>query len=423
MNYEIFIAKRLLRQRQGRLSGPVVKVATAAVALGVAVMIISLCVGLGFKQQVRDKIVGFGTHIQVVSYDYNRSYETNPVPDDSILKQHVLSINGVRNIQPFIVKPGIIKTEDAIQGIALKGIDHSFDWQFISSIMEEGNILSIPNPNSDLPDSLINAKSDGIVLSRVLANLLKLHIGDPVRMYFIQNNNIRARRFTLQGIFNSHFHEFDEKMAFIDIRQLSKLNNWEDHQISGYEVLLDDFDKMDNVAEDIASLTSTYVGPDDSFLRVQSIKEIQPQIFGWLNLLDTNIIVILALIIAVASLNMISGLLILILENTNTIGLLKAIGCHNANVRYIFIYMAIYIVGRGMLIGNIIGISLCILQQFTGLIGLNPDNYYLDTVPILINPSVLILMNLGTLFLTSLMLVGPSFIITKITPSKAIRFN
>ncbi|MCQ2204706.1 MAG: ABC transporter permease, partial [Bacteroidales bacterium] len=391
-----------------------VSAAAGAVALGVAVMIISVCIGLGFKQQVRDKIVGFGTHIQIGSYDYNRSYETNPIPDDSILVSKIEKIDGVKHVQPFIVKPGIIKTEDAIQGIALKGVDSSFDWSFISSILEEGEVLETDTSS---------AKSDGIVLSRSLANLLNLSAGDAVRMFFIQNNGIRARKFTLQGIFNSHFPEFDEKMAFVDMKHLAKLNGWSNGHITGYEVLLDDFDKMDYVADEIGLHTSAYIGPNDSFLRVQSIKDIQPQIFGWLNLLDTNIIVILVLIIAVASLNMVSGLLILILENTNTIGLLKAMGSRNQHIRKVFVYMAVYIIGRGMIIGNVIGLGLCLLQQYTGLVGLDPESYYLDTVPMLINPLVILGLNIGTLALTTLVMVAPSYVVASISPAKAIRFN
>lgn len=413
MNYSLFIARRLLKQKTGRLSRPVVKVATAAIALGVAVMIISVSVGTGFKKEVRDKIIGFGTHLQLVSYDFNRSYETNPINVDSSLCERLLHVDGVNSIQPFIVKPGIIKTDDAIQGVALKGVDGSYDWTFISSVMEDGGHLHI------VPDST----SSGIVLSRRLADMLKLSVNDPVRMYFIQNEKIRARRFTLEGIFDSHFPEFDEKMAFVDMRQLAKLNGWNDNQISGYEVLLSDFDIMNRVAGDVGYITSGYVSKDDSFIRVQSITELQPQIFGWLSLLDMNIVVILSLIIAVAGLNMISGLLILILENTNTIGILKAMGTPNADVRKVFVYMAIYIIGRGMIIGNVVGIALCLLQKYTGLVALDPENYYLDTVPMLISPLTIVMLNFGTLALTTLMLVGPSYIVSKITPAKSIRFN
>lgn len=415
MSYTSSVARKLLFAKSAgqRLSGPVIKVATAAVALGVAVMIISLSIGLGFKSEIRNKIVGFGTHIQVMSFDYNQSYETNPIKDDSTLYRQLLATEGVRHVQPFIMKPGIIKTDDAIQGIALKGIDTRFDWSFLSSIMYEGNVLNISD----------TARCDGIVLSQTLADALKLHVGDAVRMYFIQNNGIRARRFTLSGIFNSHFPEFDEKMAYVDMQHLTKLNNWSDDQISGYEILTSDFDNIDETTMRLLYATSAYTDDNDTFLRVLSITDLQPQIFGWLGLLDTNIAVIIVLIIAVAGLNMISGLLILILEHTNMIGILKSMGARNKEIRHIFIYVALYIVGRGMIIGNVIGITLCLIQRYTHIISLDPSSYYLDTVPILMLPLHIIALNVGTIILTTLMLIGPSFVISRILPAKSIRFN
>ena len=415
MSYALSIARRLIFSKSAgrRLSGPVITVATAAVALGVAVMIVSLSVGMGFKSEIRNKIVGFGTHIQVMSFDYNQSYETNPILDDSTLYANLSATEGVRHVQPFIMKPGIIKTDDAIQGIALKGIDTRFDWSFLSSIMQEGDTLAISD----------TAQCNGIVLSRTLTNSLKLKLGDPVRMYFIQNNGIRARRFNLTGIFDSHFPEFDEKMAYVDMQHLSKLNNWQKDQISGYEILTYDFDKIDDTSLRLLHVTSTFTTPDNSFLRVVSIKDMQPQIFGWLGLLDTNIAVIIILIIAVAGLNMISGLLILILEHTNMIGILKSMGMRNRKIRQVFIYITLYIVGRGMLIGNILGLGLCLLQAHTHMISLDPSSYYLDTVPIEIIPTYIILLNIGTLILTTLMLIGPSFVISRILPAKSIRFN
>lgn len=415
MSYASSIARRLIRSKTAgqRLSGPVIKVATAAVALGVAVMIISLSVGLGFKAEIRNKIVGFGTHIQVMSFDYNQSYETNPITDEPTLYEQLSSVNGVRHVQPFVMKPGIIKTEDAIQGIALKGIDTRFDWTFLSSIMQEGEALSISD----------TTRSNGIVLSRSLANSLKLSLGDPIRMYFIQNNGIRARRFELTGIFDSHFPEFDEKMAYVDMQHLTRLNNWKEDQISGYEILTNSFDDIDDISLNLLHVTSSYMTVNDSFLRVVSIKELQPQMFGWLGLLDTNIAVIIILIIAVAGLNMISGLLILILEHTNMIGILKSMGARNKNIRAIFIYLAIYIVGRGMIIGNVLALAICFIQKYTNVITLDPSSYYLDTVPVYLSFWYILLLNIGTLALTTLMLIGPSYVISRILPAKSIRFN
>lgn len=415
MNYSYFIAKHLIKGHIGGkgLSGPVVKVAIAGIAIGIAVMIISMAVGLGFKREIRNKVVGFGSHIQVMSFDYNQSYETNPIENDSAINSQIGAVNGVNHIQPFITKPGLIKTSDEIHGIALKGVDKNYDWSFIQSALEEGNVINNANDTAECLD---------IVLSRTLANMLNLKIGDPVRMYFLQNG-IRARRFTLCGIFNSHFPEFDEHMAFADMRQIGHLNGWDDNMVSGIEISIDDFSQIENITSDVAYITASVVGQDKTMLRTRNICELQPQIFGWLSLLDTNIAVILTLILAVAGLNMISGILILILENTNMIGILKAIGCPNKSIRQVFIFMAIYIIGFGLVIGNIIGLTVCFLQKWFGIISLNPDNYYIDTVPIYITIPIIIALNIGTMALTTLMLIGPSYIATRISPIKAIRFN
>ncbi len=409
-----FVAQRLLTSKVGsrKLSGPVVAVATAAIALGVAIMIVAVAIGLGFKQEVRDKIVGFGTHLQIVSLDFNRSYETTPIKVDSALEANIANIEGVRHIQPFILKPGIIKTTEEIQGIALKGIDAKFDTAFLASCLEDGRMIHIDT-----------TRSTDIYISRSIANMLKLNVGDAVRMYFVGTKGLRARKFTLCGIFNSHFSEFDDKMAFVDIRQLQALNNWEMNQVSGYEVIINNFDDLNTITKEVSAYTASIIGPDDTFLHTQSITELQPQMFGWLALLDMNIAVILVLIIAVACLNMISGLLILILENTNTIGLLKALGCRGKRIRRIFLLMAMRIVGRGMLIGNVVGIAICVVQATTGIVKLNPENYYLDTVPILLPVGVWVVLNVGAFLFTTLMMVAPSHVVSHITPAKSLRFN
>ncbi len=399
--------------KQRRLSGPAVRVATAAIALGMVVMIISVAVGLGFKQQIRDKIVGFGTHIQLTSLNLNSSLETPPLRYDSALVDIVRQTAGVRNVQPYITKPGIIKTDDAFQGIALKGIDANYEWDFLRSCLTEGNVVSAPD----------SAKSDDILMSESLSTLLKLHLGDAVRIFFVQDGKVRARRFTLSGIFDSHFEEFDKSLAFVDMRHLAQLNGWDSLQVSGYEVLIDDFDKMDDIAEELAGVVMSRETEEGEMIRVRHIRDMQPQIFGWLDLLDQNILVILVLVIAVAGLNMVSGLLILILEHTNTIGILKAIGATNGFLRKVFIIMSLRIVGMGLIIGDIVGIGLCILQQTTGIIGLDPDNYYLDTVPILLTPLNLLLLNVGVAIFSIILMLGPSSMVARIRPAKAIHFN
>ncbi len=397
-----------------KLSGPAVRVATAAVALGMVVMIISVAVGLGFKQEIRDKVVGFGTHIQLTSLNLNSSLETPPLTYDSVLVSQIAATNGVRSVQPYITKPGIIKTDDAFQGIALKGVDNRFDWTFLRSCLTEGEVPQTPD----------SAKSDDILMSLSLTTLLKLQVGDPVRMFFVQDGKVRARRFTLSGIFDSHFEEFDKSLAYVDMRHLAQLNGWDSTKVSGYEVLLNNYDQMDDVASSLASVVmGRGVDDEGEMIRVRHIRDLQPQIFGWLDLLDQNILVILVLIIAVAGLNMVSGLLILILEHTNAIGILKAIGATNGMLRKVFIIMALRIVGVGLIIGDAVGIGLCLIQQKTGVIGLDPDNYYLDTVPILLRAQDLVMLNIGTALFSLILLLGPSGMVARINPAKSIRFN
>ncbi len=397
-----------------KLSGPAVRVATAAVALGMVVMIISVAVGLGFKQEIRDKVVGFGTHIQLTSLNLNSSLETPPLTYDSVLVSQIAATNGVRSVQPYITKPGIIKTDDAFQGIALKGVDNRFDWTFLRSCLTEGEVPQTPD----------SAMSDDILMSLSLTTLLKLQVGDPVRMFFVQDGKVRARRFTLSGIFDSHFEEFDKSLAYVDMRHLAQLNGWDSTKVSGYEVLLNNYDQMDDVASSLASVVmGRGVDDEGEMIRVRHIRDLQPQIFGWLDLLDQNILVILVLIIAVAGLNMVSGLLILILEHTNAIGILKAIGATNGMLRKVFIIMALRIVGIGLIIGDAVGIGLCLIQQKTGVIGLDPDNYYLDTVPILLRAQDLVMLNIGTALFSLILLLGPSGMVARINPAKSIRFN
>jgi lipoprotein-releasing system permease protein len=414
MNLALYIANKIRKGNVSgkKLSGPVVKVATLGIALGMAVMIISVAVGLGFKKEVREKVIGFGGHIQVMSYDYNLSYEVNPIRHNNELMANLAAINGVQHVQKFISKPGIVKTGGQVHGMVLKGVAPDYDWTFFNKIMLSGTPLLLSN------DSI----SNGILISQVVANMLNLKVGDKVPMYFLEQQ-LRARQFIVSGIFDSSLPEFDELFALVDLRQVQKLNNWDEDQIAGYEVLVADFDKIDRITADTRMATAVYIDPDGIMLRSRSIKDAQPQIFGWLDLLDTNIVVILALITLVAGFNMISGLLILILERTNMIGILKAVGADNKLLRNVFVYLSVFIVGRGLLWGNFIGAGLCLLQKYTGFISLDPSNYYLDKVPIHIEPLHLVLLNIGSMIVTTVMLLGPSFLVARITPVKAIRFD
>ncbi len=366
LKYELFVAKRIVKGGLPgkRLSGPVIKVAVLGIALGMAVMILSMSIGLGFKREIREKIIGFGSHIQVISYDYNQSYETNPISDQPQLLNQFVETPGIAHVQRFITKPGLLKAPDVVHGIVLKGVDQDFDWSFFRTILELGT----------LPDYGDSIASNQILISADVARMMGLNVGDAVQMYFLQNA-IRARKFVVCGIFNSHFPEFDNLFVVSDIRHLQQLNNWSADQISGYELLIDDFKHLEELGQEVNYITAAYVDEDGSMLRTRTIMQLQPQIFGWLELLDTNIVVILVLILLVAGLNMISGLLILILERTNMIGILKAMGSNNVSVRRIFIYLSIYIIGKGLIWGNIIGITICLIQSWFGVISLDPENY------------------------------------------------
>ncbi len=414
MNIELFIARKIASGGLvgKKLAGPVIKVATLGIILGMVVMIVSLAVGFGFKGEIREKISGFASHIQIMSYDYNYSPETNPISIDASLEEAVKTIDGVSYIQRFATKPGIIKANELIHGVVLKGVDESYNWDFIQSILVDGR----------LPVFNDSVRSDEILISEDIARLLDLKTGDKVRMYFIQDRAL-ARRFTITGIYNSHFPEYDTRFAFVDLRHIQKLNDWDSHQISGYEIGVNDFELMQQVNDEIYYLTSAKVEADGTMLRNRTIEQLQPQIFGWLDLLDTNVYVILILIILVASFNMISGLLILILERTNMIGILKALGYEDWSLRKVFVYLSGFIIGRGLLWGNLIGVLVCILQKYTQLIELDPSNYYLSTVPIYLTPLDLLLLNIGVLTVTLSMMLGPSYLVSRILPVKAIRFN
>lgn len=386
--------------------------ATLGVVLGMVVMILSLAIGFGFKREVRDKIIGFGSHIHVLSYDYNNSYESNPITDYEALHAELDAIPGVDYVQVFATKPGIIKTDDAIQGIILKGIGTDFNWDFMQEVCVDGRVPA-------LSDSV---RSDEIYISQEIASLLNINVGDPVRMYFVQDN-IRQRKFTVSGIYNSHFPEFDKLFAIVDIRHIQRLNKWESNQVSGYEIGIDDFSRLDELYREVYYVTSSKIEENGTMLRTKTIKQVQPQIFTWLDMLDMNLLVILVLIILVAGFNMVSGLLILIIERTNMIGVFKALGAENWSLRKVFLYLALYIVGRGLIWGNLIGVGLCLFQKYTHFIKLDPSNYYLETVPIYLQFSHLILLNIGVGLITLVMLLGPSFLVARILPVKAIRFN
>ena len=413
MSLEYFIAKRIhFQQGKKNVSRPAVRIATIGIALGLAVMLISVAVVIGFKNEIRNKTIGFGGHIQITNFDNNNTYEMNPIKADKALMNKISSIDGVKHVQRFATKPGIIKTDNEFQGIVVKGIDKDFDWKFFKSNLVEGQILDV---SGETP-------SNKVVLSKYLANLLGLKLGDSFFTYFIQDQ-VRARKFKIVGIYSTNFIEYDKLFILADMRQVQALNNWSADSFSGVEVLINDFDKLDQVGDAVYDATANKFSKQGNAYTAQTIKQINPQIFSWLQLLDTNVWVILILMLAVAGFNMISGLLILILERTNMIGIMKSLGATDWSVRKIFLYHSFFLIAKGMLWGNVIGLSLCAIQYFTGVIPLDPQAYYVATVPVSFNWLYIVLLNVGTLLASLLMMIGPSYLITKITPAKIIRYE
>lgn len=414
MNLELFIAKRIHFEKKGErnVSRPAVRIATIGIAVGVAVMLIAIAVVVGFKQEIRNKTIGFGSHIQITNFDNNNSYEMQPIKLNDTLLNEIKSIPEIKHVQRFTTKPGIIKTEEYFQGMVLKGVGPEFDWEFFKSSLVEGDILNLNDSTS----------KNEVIISKALADLLKLNPGDSFFTYFFQER-IRARKLTVKGIYSTNFTEYDKLFILTDIRIVQRLNNWTPEYFSGLEILIDDFALLEKANMGVYSVVANKFDEEGNGYFVQNIKQLNPQIFSWLDLLDMNVWVILLLMLAVAGFNMISGLLILILEKTNMIGILKSYGAKNWSIRKIFLYESIFLIGKGMFWGNLIGLLVCFIQYQFKIIPLDPVSYYTATVPITFNWLYIILLNVGTLIVSILMLIGPSYLITKISPASIMRYE
>ena len=414
MNLPYFIAKRLVKEQEGgkAFSKPINVIAIVGIALGLAVMIIAVAILTGFKKEIREKIVGFGGNIQIVNYDSNISYETAPIKQGQKFVQQIKETPGVKNIQVFATKAGIISTKEEIQGVVLKGIGSDFDWSYFSKNMVDGDILIVN-------DSI---RSDDVVISKKISDMLKLRVGDLFNMHFIQDPP-RMRKFNIIGIYETSLEEFDEIYVFCDIQHIKRLNGWNDDQISGFEVYIDDFDMLDYMTYAVRDAVGYNITEEDESYKITNIQMKYPQIFDWLNFQDLNVVIIIVLMLIVAGFNMISSLLILILEKTNLIGVLKALGANDKTIRRTFLYQASYLIGKGLFWGNVIGIGLALLQLHTGLITLDPSSYYLKIVPINLEISHIILLNVCTMAIILFMLLVPSKLISKISPVKAIRYD
>ena len=415
MHFPLFIAKRLYSEQgdKRKVSRPAIHIATAGVAIGLAVMIISVCVVLGFKHTIRDKVIGFGSHIQVADFLTLQQMEQYPIVIDDSMIDVLKHIPDVAHVQRFAMKEGILKTDSDFLGVAFKGVGPDFDSTFIHNNMVEG---SIP-PFSD------SVSHNKILVSQLMADKLHLKSGQRIFAYFFDNNGVRTRRFTIAGIYQTNLKKYDETIVFTDHYTAVKLNGWESDQASGAELSVNNFDNLDMVESRVISKVKGTVDHYGETYSSATIKELNPQIFQWLDLMDLNVWIILALMLIVAGVTMISGLLIIILERTSMIGILKALGARNKTIRHTFMWFAVFIIGKGMLIGNVLSLGLLALQQAFGIIKLDAQTYYVSTVPVEINALYIVALNVATLLISVFMLVAPSYLISHIHPAKSMRYE
>ena len=411
---ESFIARRLYKNEQGsrKVSRPAVLIAQAGVALGLMVMLVTIAVSLGFKHEVRAKAVGFGSHLHVSNYNAGQGFESNPIAADSALMATLTSFSKVAHVQGYATKPGVFRTEDTFMGYVLKGVGEDYDLSFYRQHLKEGVV----------PCFSADSISNGILISREIANKLQLNVGDKIDSYFLQGA-LRARRYTVAGIYETGFSEYDRLFVLTDLKAVQVLNRWSADQVTGVEVMLTNFGKVEEMNWTLGTLLDRTEDCYGEEYFVQSVVDTNPGLFAWLDVLDMNVWLILSLMLGVSAFTMISGLLILILERTQFIGILKALGADNRSVRSIFLRFALLIVCKGMFWGDVIGLGLCAVQKYTGLISLDPQNYYLDTVPISFNWVFIVVVNVVMFLLSALVLIVPSSLISRIHPTKAMRFE
>jgi lipoprotein-releasing system permease protein len=415
MNFPLFIARKIYNDKgdKHQVSRPAIRIATIGVAIGLAVMIISVSVVLGFKHTIRDKVIGFGCHITVA--DFLALQEERPYPiciDDSMMTV-LKGVKGVKHVQRYAMKQGILKTDSDFMGVMFKGVAEEYDTTFIHQNMVEGTI----------PKFSSKASSNKILISRMTADKLKLKLGDKVFTYFIDNNDVRARKFSIAGIYQTNLTRFDKIICFCDLYTSVKLNGWEEGQVSGTELTVNDYNLLKETEDDVVRKVNRTTDKYGQTFSSSTVEQMNPQIFTWLDLLDLNVWIILALMICVAGITMISGLLIIILERTNMIGVMKALGARNRTIRHTFLWFAVFIIGRGMLWGNIVGIGLIALQHYTGIVSLDPSTYYVSTVPVEFNFLIILAINIATLVVSVLALIAPSYLISFIHPAKSMRYE
>jgi lipoprotein-releasing system permease protein len=413
MNLEYFIASRLISNKgtKGNKTEPAIRIAIIGIAVGLAVMLIAWAIVIGFRREVRNKIIGVNAHIQITSYYSNFTYEMNPVNISDSLVNDLRAVPGVKHVQRLYTKPGMIKTITDFQTVVLKGADQDFDETFLKESLVAGK----------MPD--FTSLTNDVLISERLSKLLNLKIGDGFLAYFIRGESISARKFHISGVYNTHFSEFDKYFLLADARHIRKLNGWNENQAAGLEIFATSMEDFSKAEEGVYSTISRVADQTDEAFYMRNLFEMSPDLFGWLDLLDTNVWLILFLMIFVSGFNIISGLLILILQRTNMIGVMKALGARNFSIRKVFIYMSCFLIAKGLFWGNLIGLSFCVLQKYFHLVPLNAETYYVDAVPIELNWMYIVLVNLGTILISLLVVLLPTQMISRIRPVKAIRFD
>ena len=410
MNYELFIAKRIIagKKYKNSISSPIIKIAITAIALGIIIMLIAVATGAGLQYKIRDKMAGFKGHVQIINYDANNSdISTVSIDKNQDFYPTFKDIDGIKNIQIFANKGGILRTKTDFEGIIFKGVSTDYDWTFFKEYLVSG---TIPDLQQD--------RTKGVLLSQTIVNRLQLKLHDTVQATFLKTANSKLtsqRKYTVVGIYNSGFAEFDKSMMIGDIREVQRLNKWSENEIGGFEVILESFDNIEAKGDEIYNRIS-------ATLNSKTILESYPTVFEWIQLFDNNVWFIIGIMILVAGINMITALLVLILERVQMIGILKALGSTNTSIRKVFLYNASYLILKGLFWGNLIGLSILFIQHYFKVITLNPETYYVTTMPVHISFTYILLLNIGTLVMCFLMLIIPSFIITKIQPSTSIKF-
>ena len=417
MNFPLFIARRIYSDHIGdqqKVSKPAIRIAVAGVAIGLAVMIISVCVVLGFKHTIRDKVVGFGSHIQVANfYTLQSSAIDQPIAMGDSMMNVLKKTEGVKHVQRFAMKQGILKTDNDFLGVMFKGVGPEFDSTFIHKNMVEGSIPHFSDQQS----------TNRILISKDMANKLRVKAGDRIFAYFIGDGGVRTRRFTISGIYQTNLAQYDKTTCFCDLYTARKLNAWTDDMVTGAELTVNDFKQLSTTANDIINRVNRTQDKYGNTFSSKTIRELSPQIFSWLDLLDLNVWIILTIMTAVAVVTMISGLLIIILERTTMIGVLKALGARNSTVRHTFLWFAAFIIGKGLLIGDALALALILLQKFTGFAKLDPQTYYVDVVPVELDWMLIVALNVATMLIALFVLIAPSYLVSHIHPAKSMRYE